>query len=84
MRVCDWCFLGVGGVDKMSDIQPCPITLAIRQCNEFIRVVEEMEALNSEPKRPSLAWEKLIAKGRVRRYAGALINRLSLVRSDNG
>jgi len=68
----------------MSDTQPCHITLAIRQCKEFIRAVEEMEALNSKPKRPSLAWEKLIAKGRVRRYAGALINRLSLVRSDNG
>jgi hypothetical protein len=49
-----------------------------------MRAVEEMEALDKQTKRPSLAWEKLIAKGRVRRYASALINRLSLVRSDNG
>lgn len=67
----------------MNDSQPCPITLAIRQCKEFMRAVEEMEALDKQTKRPSLAWEKMIAKGRVRRYAGALINRLSLVRSDN-
>lgn len=64
--------------------QPCHINLALRQCKEFIRSVEELEALEFESKRPSLAWEKLIAKGRVRRYAGALINRLSVVRSDNG
>jgi hypothetical protein len=77
----DRCLFGVGGVDAMTTT--CPITLAIRQCKEFIRAVEEMEALDSQPKRPSLAWEKMIAKGRVRRYAGALINRLSVVRSDN-
>jgi len=74
--------MGVGGTNAM--IQPCPITLAIRQCKDFMRAVEEMEALDSQPKRPSLAWEKMIAKRRVRRYAGDLINRLSVVRSDNG
>lgn len=63
--------------------KPCPINLALRQCKEFIRAVEEMEALDKQTKRPSLAWEKLIAKGRVRRYAGALINRLSVVRLNN-
>lgn len=63
--------------------QPRPINLAIRQCKEFIRVVEEMEALDKQNKRPSLAWEKMIAKGRVRRYAAALINRLSVVRLNN-
>lgn len=64
-------------------ITPCPITLALRQCKEFIRAVEEMEALDKQTKRPSLDWEKMIAKGRVRRYAGALINRLSVVRWNN-
>jgi hypothetical protein len=72
----DWGLLGVGGFNAM-------IALAIRQCKEFMRAVEEMEALDKQAKRPSLAWEKMIAKGRVRRYAGALINRLSVVRSDN-
>lgn len=63
--------------------QPCPINLALRQCKEFMRAAEEMEALDKQTERPSLAWEKMIAKGRVRRYAGALINRLSVVRWNN-